>query len=107
MARELKSFRERRETRKKKTGGKKGTPFMVVLILILLAVGLVGYYFYEKKFAPTKVLADKAEYFGVSGDEVALFLNDEQLFTEEDKPVTGRVINGGLFLPYEWVMSEL
>ena len=80
---------------------------MVVLILILLAVGLVGYYFYEKKFAPTKVLADKAEYFGVSGDDVALFLNDEQLFTEEDKPVTGKVINGGLFLPYEWVMSDL
>ena len=55
-------------------------------------------YIYEKKYAPTKELADQADYFGVSGDEVTIYLDDEQQADENGKLVLATTTyNGGIF----------
>ena len=108
MAKELKSLKKRQQSRKQASGKKSKTvAFMTMFLLITMSVDAVVFYVYEKKYAPSREIADKAEYFGVSGDDVALFLNDEQAFQESGEPVTGKMINGGIFIPYEWVMSNL
>lgn len=108
MARELKSLKRRQQTRKQASGKKRKTvAFMTMFLLITMSVAAVVFYVYEKKYAPSREPADKVEYFGVSGDDVALFLNDEQAFSESGEPVKGKLINGGIFVPYEWVMSQI
>ncbi len=108
MAKELKSLKRRQQSRKKESGkATRAVPFMIAFLIITMSLAAAVFYVYEKKYAPSREIADKVEYFGVSGDDVAIFLNDEQSFDGDGKPVKARVINGGIFIPYEWVMSEL
>lgn len=107
MARELKSLRNRQRSRKKSAGGSGRILPVVAVIILLLTISVTGLYFYDIKYAPSREPADKTEYFGVSGDEVALFLNDTQALKEDGTAIKAKCINGGLFIPYEWVMSEL
>ena len=82
-------------------------PVIIGLLMLLVFAGAAGGYIYEKKYAPTKELADQADYFGVSGDEVTIYLDEEQQADENGKLVLAKCVNGGVFLPYEWVMSNL
>jgi len=108
LAKELKSLKRRQQSRKKESGkAARAVPFMIAFLIITMSLAAAVFYVYEKKYAPSREIADKVEYFGVSGDDVAIFLNDEQSFDGDGKPVKARVINGGIFIPYEWVMSEL
>lgn len=107
MARELKSLRRRQQSRKKTSGDRGRAISVVAVIVLLLAISVAGLYMYDVKYAPSREPADKAEYFGVSGDEVAIFLNDRQALKEDGTVIKAKNINGGLFIPYEWVMSEL
>ncbi len=108
MAKELKSLKRRQQSRKKESGKRaKAVPFMIVFLLITMSLAAAVFYVYEKKYAPNRKFADKVQYFGVSGDDVAIYFNDEQCLDENGEPVKARVINGGVFIPYEWVMNEL
>ena len=107
MARELKSLRRRQQSRKDSSGGSGKLIPVIAVIILLLTISVTGLYFYDKKFAPSREPADKIEYFGVSGDDVAIFLNDAQALNEDGTAIKAKCINGGLFVPFEWVMSEL
>lgn len=41
----------------------------------------------------------------MEGDQVAIYVNDEKA-KENGTEVTAQCVNGGVFLPYEWVMSR-
>ena len=82
-------------------------PVLIGLLMFLVFAAAAGGYIYEKKYAPTKELADQADYFGVSGDAVTIYLDEEQQKTDDGKLVEAKCVNGGVFLPYEWVMSNL
>lgn len=72
----------------------------VITIVLLAGVG-AGIFFYYK-YAPSKELADQNKWFEVSGDEVAIFLNDVQ-----EESVTGRYMDGQTYLPIDWVNDNL
>lgn len=74
------------------------TIFATVFILVAAAAGFFLYH----KYAPSKDLADQSAWFGVSGDEVALFLDNAQ-----EESVTGRYIDGQTYLPLTWVAENL
>ena len=109
MARERISVdpHQRSRRRQQPGGGKRFMPVIIGLLMLLVFAGAAGGYVYEKKYAPTKELADPADYFGVSGDEVTIYLDEEQQADENGKLELAKCVNGGVFLPYEWVMSTL
>lgn len=72
----------------------------VIAIVLLGGLGSIPFFYY--KYVPTKELADQSSWFGVSGDEAAIFLNDIQ-----EEAVSGRYIDGQAYLPLEWVNDKL
>lgn len=76
------------------------TVLTVFICAGILAGGAAGFYLY-KKYAPSKKMADQSEWFGVSGDEVAVLLDHELT------GVTGRYIGGEVYLPLDWVNENL
>lgn len=80
---------------------KKAVPVVVALGLILLVVaGFVGSRFLEQ-YIPSSEQADLTEFFGVTGDEVAVYLNDN---LQETK---GLFIDGQTYLPIRWINEML
>lgn len=66
------------------------------LVIIIGAASAGGFILYQK-YSPSKERVDINELFGVSGDKVALILNEE---LQED---TGLYIDGQTYLPITWV----
>lgn len=77
------------------------TVLTVFIFLGILAGAAAGFYLY-RKYAPSKELADQSEWFGVSGDEVAVLLDHELV-----EAVKGRYMDGEVYLPLSWVNDEL
>lgn len=76
-------------------------PFLVALGLIVLVIaGFFGIRLVER-YTPSKEPADIGKLLGVSGDEVAVFLNDE--FQE----AKGLFIEEQTYLPVKWVNEKL
>lgn len=74
----------------------------VMITIVLFAGAVVGFFLY-RKYGPSKELADHQEWFGVSGDEVAIILNDEL----QPEQACGRYINGQVYLPIDWVNEHV
>ncbi|MDW2797847.1 glycosyl hydrolase family 18 protein [Clostridium boliviensis] len=80
---------------------KKAVPVVVALGLILLVLaGFVGSRFLEQ-YIPSSEQADLTEFFGVKGDEVAVYLNDN---LQEAK---GLFIDGQTYIPIRWINEML
>lgn len=76
-------------------------PVVVALGLILLvSAGFFGTRFLER-YIPSTKKADLTELFGVSGDEVALYLN------ENLQDAKGLFVEGQTYLPIGWVNENL
>lgn len=75
---------------------------LTVLISICIIAAAVGGFFLYRKYAPSKEKADPSDWFAVSGDRVALVLDDEL-----DEMDTGRYIDGQSYLPLDWVNENL
>lgn len=73
---------------------------MVIMMLLLVIVGSVGWWVAEW-FVPTKEPADLEKVLGVSGEETAVFLN------EELQEVKGITRDGQSYLPLEWVNAKI
>ena len=74
---------------------KKVVPLLLLIGILLCAlIGKLGYKAYLK-YAPTKELADQEAFYGVSGNELVLFLDDEQ---QEE---TGLFMSNQVYLPVE------
>lgn len=80
--------------------------FMVTSLTVLATVFLIGAaaagVFLYQKFSPSKDRADQSLWYGVSGDEIAVILDNEQA-----EGVTGRDINGQAYFPLTWVNDTL
>lgn len=76
---------------------------LTVVVTVILFAGAVAGFFAYQKYGPSKELADQKKWFGVSGDEVAIILNDEL----EPEQTHGRYINGQVYLPIEWVNDHI
>lgn len=80
---------------------RKVVPLLVALGLILLVIaGFFGIRLIDR-YTPSKEAADIEKLLGVSGDEVAVFLNDKL------QEVKGIYIEGQTYLPVEWVNEKL
>lgn len=72
----------------------------ILVLIILLAGGLAGWYLLGK-YKPTNELADKRKIFGITGEQVALVLDSE---LQEGK---GIYEDGQVYLPVTWVNEKL
>ncbi len=75
---------------------------MTMLISTLVFAGAAAGIFLYRKYSPSKELADQAVWYGASGDEVAIVLDNE--LVEE---TAGRYIHGQVYLPLKWVADTL
>lgn len=79
---------------------------LISILTIVISIGIiaaaVGGFFLYRKYAPSKETADPSDWFLVSGDEVALVLDNEL-----DEMNTGRYIDGQSYLPLDWVNEHL
>lgn len=78
------------------------TTLITVFITIFILAGAAAGFFLYYKYAPSKDLADQTAWFGASGDEVAVFLDNVQA-----ESVTGRYIGGEVYLPLTWVNENI
>lgn len=78
------------------------TTLITVFITIFILAGAAAGFFLYYKYAPSKDLADQTAWFGASGDEVAVFLDNVQA-----ESVTGRYIDGEVYLPLTWVNENI
>lgn len=80
---------------------KRAVPVLLAIGIILCA--LIGYLGYTavQKYWPAKEPADLEAYYGVSGEETAVFLNNE--LQEE----TGFVQDGQVYLPLSWINETI
>ncbi|MGN0157919.1 MAG: glycosyl hydrolase family 18 protein [Brotaphodocola sp.] len=74
----------------------------VVITIILFAGAAAGYFLYQK-YGPSKEMTDRQAWFGVSGDEVAIILNNEL----QSEQAHGRYIDGQVYLPIDWVNEHV
>lgn len=75
--------------------------FTVVIMVFIIAGAVIGIRLYQK-YAPTKERADLEEWFGVSGDEIAVVVDNER-----EEAVKGKWIHECVYLPLSWVSSTL
>lgn len=73
------------------------TVLTVILAIVLVAGAAAGFVLYCK-YKPSKEKVDQSEWYQASGDEAALFLNNELV-----EGVKGRRIDGQIYLPLTWV----
>lgn len=77
---------------------KKLIPVFVAIVLILIVAGISFGTRLREKYSYSQERADLAEYFGVTGDEAAIILQDEMI---EDKAKVGA--DGTFYLTYDTV----
>ncbi len=77
--------------------------FTVLITIVLLAGAAAGFFLY-RKYGPSQEMADQQEWFGVSGDEVAIILDHE---LQEEDGAQARYIHGQVYLPLTWVNEHL
>ena len=75
---------------------------LTIVISICLIAAAVGGFFLYRKYAPSKEAVDPSDWFAVTGDAVALVLDNEL-----DEMNTGRYIDGQSYLPLDWVNDKL
>ncbi|MGL5437000.1 MAG: glycosyl hydrolase family 18 protein [Lachnospiraceae bacterium] len=75
---------------------------LALLLVIVAGAAAVAGVFWFRKYAPSKEQADPAEWFGASGDQVALILDNEL-----DETARGLYIDGQTYLPLTWVNTYI
>ena len=79
----------------------KRIPVMIAIgLIIILIMAFIGWEV-AQRYIPSKEPADLAQVLGVSGEETAIFLN------EEIQEATGITREGQTYLPLKWVNSYL
>lgn len=96
-----------RSRRRKVSRWKRMMPTLLALLILAGMAAAAGTRYYIDKYAPTKALADQAAYFGVSGDETAVYLNDEKQLAQGQKPLKAYTQNGQVYLPLSFVEDEI
>ena len=80
---------------------KKVVPLLIAVGLVLFyIIGRLGYPAYVK-YAPSKELSDLSDYYQVSGDEIAVYLDGE---SQDEK---GLLRQNQPYLPLTWVNQKL
>lgn len=78
------------------------TTILTIGLTVLLFSGAAAGFFLYKKFSPSQTLADQEKWFGASGDQVAVILDNELA-----EGVQGRLVDGSVYLPLTWVNTRL
>lgn len=90
-------------------GGTDETVYGVVadiFIYVCVFGGAAAGFFLYKKYSPSKKQADRNEWFGVSGDEVAIIWNQGRDGSVAEA-AKGRQIDGEIYLPLVWVNQNV
>lgn len=81
---------------------KKALPLLIVCVLILLVVAVTGIVTLIKKYTPSKERQDLTDYYGLTSDEqAAIILNNELMES------TARMIGSHVYVDYNFVHDHL
>ncbi len=75
---------------------------LTAIATIVLLGGAGAAFFIYHKYSPSKTMADQSVWYDVSGDEMAVMLDSDQVLG-----ITGRYIDGQAYLPLTWVVDTL
>lgn len=82
-------------------------PMLTAWGLILIILAVTGVQIYIEKYAPSDELADQAEYFGVSGSDTVIYLNEQKQQDADGNLITAVFDQGSVYLPASWVRQNL
>ena len=80
---------------------RRAKPVFITLLLILLVIAAIFGFQLIEKYTPSKEHVDMQDFLGVSGDEVAIYYNEELQETH------GIYLEGQTYLPVEWVNQNI
>ena len=98
-------MQKRRKTFKKK---KKRGCVTFIFLLFLIVFSYVGFRLYQK-YSYTKEKVSLTSYIGVSGNDVAIYLNDEKIKTknEDTKGIVGVFRYNNVYLPLSFIQDNI
>lgn len=79
---------------------------MTILVIVIAIMALSTYGIWRVKYAPTSERMSIKTYYGISGDEAALFINGKQVKGTDEEPVA-MAANGTFYITLEEVKTGL
>lgn len=82
------------------------TKWLVGLVVLIIVLAVATISIWVVKYAPTKDRMSLKKYYGVSGDEAALFVNGERIKDDNDNP-NARVSDGHYYIELNALKSKI
>ncbi|MGN0240665.1 MAG: glycosyl hydrolase family 18 protein [Candidatus Weimeria sp.] len=90
----------------KSKGLSNNTKWLIVLIVLVAVIAAAAFSIWSVRYAPTKERMSIKSYYGISGDQAALFINGNQIKDDNDKKVA-ELSDGHFYIELSTVKSDL
>lgn len=82
------------------------TKWLIVLVMLVVMLAIATFAIWSVRYAPTSERTSIKEYYGISGDEAALFVNGKQVKGDNDEAVA-EINNGNFYIKLSTVKDKL
>lgn len=84
----------------------KNTKWLILLVIIIIILAIATFGIWTVRYAPSKERMSIKEYYGISGDQAALFINGKRIKQDGDKTVA-QLKDGHFYIALSTLKSKL
>ena len=84
----------------------KNTKWLILLVIFIIILAIATFGIWTVRYAPSKERMSIKEYYGISGDQAALFINGKRIKQDGDKPVA-QLKDGNFYIALSTLKSKL
>ena len=84
----------------------KNTKWLILLVIFIIILAIATFGIWTVRYAPSKERMSIKEYYGISGDQAALFINGKRIKQDGDKPVA-QLKDGHFYIALSTLKSKL
>lgn len=84
----------------------KNTKWLILLVIFIIILAIATFGIWTVRYAPSKERMSIKEYYGISGDQAALFINGKRIKQDGDKPVA-QLKDGHFYIALSTLKSRL
>lgn len=84
----------------------KNTKWLILLVIFIIILAIATFGIWTVRYAPSKERMSIKEYYGISGDQAALFINGKRIKQDGDKPAA-QLKDGHFYIALSTLKSKL
>ena len=84
----------------------KNTKWLILLVIFIIILAIATFGIWTVRYAPSKERMSIKEYYGISGDQAALFINGKRIKQDGDKPAA-QLKDGHFYIALSTIKSKL